>query len=300
MNILATPFNYYPNAAAGGEVYMHNLLKGLQRCGHNVKVICNTKDHYIYDGMMCIPQGKMEHIWVDNNDLFQWSDVVFSQLLGNPYGYNKSRQHKKPHVFFAHNTAKSYFIGDYVVYNSYHMASLGLFGAISTTLQPLVPMGTESKGKKVALINCNENKGAYQFFEMAKMLPRIDFVGYLGMYGKQICPPLHNIEWKPNGEIDWSEIGCLVVPSEKESWSQAATEAICHGVPVICSDLPGLRENLSYAGIYIDRNNISLYCEWILKCLRGDRNGLCMHRAKELDPEPRLKVFNEWLIDKIK
>lgn len=303
MKILITPFNWFPNSAGGGEWYLYRLTKHLIRLGHEVKCICYCEFPFIFDGIECFPQGDMQTLFMNNNDLFDWCDIVIGQLIGNPLQYNKCRQHNKPNIFIAHNFAKHYFITDRtsVVYNSHYMASLNLFDAPSTVLQPLVDYMDykPSTGNKIALINCNENKGGSLFAELAERMPDREFVGYEGMYGTQVKSPA--VTYYPNGVINWDDIGLLLVPSLTESWSQVATEAICCGVPVICSDLPGLRENLSICGTYIkERDDI---CGWMFAINRlmsdseyyNEVRKSSLYRARMLDPIPRMAAFNEWL-----
>lgn len=312
-NILVCAHNYFgaKHGSAGGEVYIHNLCKHLQRLGHEIKIMVYADLEYEYDGFKCYPMGTMGQIFLDNNELFSGCDIVFHQLIANSYAYNKCKQHNKPNIFFAHNFGKHYFLTDKskVVYNSNYMQSLGLFEAENTVLQPLInyhdyaPSPIE-KRRYIALINCNDNKGVNQFIQLSDMLPKYEFLGIKGNYGQQITPDKPNIRWCENGVIDWSEIKILLVPSETESWSQVATEAICNGILVICSDLPGLRENLSYAGIYIDRKDVNSYAA-IIEALMNDldyfklRQDRSIKRAIELDPFPRVKQFNEWLINQI-
>lgn len=292
--------------AAGGETYLYRLCQHLIKLGHEIKCIAQCDEPYEYGGIPVYPQGDMQRILIDNNDLFEWGDVVFTQLIGVNYCYNKVRQHKKPSVFFSHNQGRHYFLNpkQAVVYNSHAMGNL-YPDHISTVLQPLVDYRDykpSTGGKYIALINCCELKGVRQFIQLAEMLPQYQFLGIRGNYGTQITPEMPNVTWMDNGIIPWNDIKILLVPSEIESWSQAATEAICNGIPVICSDLPGIRENLEDCALYTDRNNIPLYAERI-KLLMHDSemydwySRLSVDRAKQLDPIPRVKEFNEWLIN---
>jgi len=247
----------------------------------------------------------MQLIFVNNNDLLEWCDVVFTQLIGCSYGYNKAKQHNKKMLFISHNYGKHYFLTDKtaVLYNSFAMQAANLYPDVpNTVLQPLVEyVGKHQNPTKIALINCNENKGVLQFIELAKMLPQYEFLGIKGGYGQQITPDVPNITWQEHGVIDWSCIRILLVPSVMESWSQVATEAICNGIPVICSDLAGLRENLKDCALYIKENNIPLYAEYIETLMSDNEiyewySQLSLDRAKELHPLPRVKAFNDWLI----
>lgn len=302
MNILLCPGNWYKSQLhGGGEVYLSRLIESLKAYGHSFKGICQTTESFTHNNIDFVPQGGMQNIWINNNELFQWSDIVFTQLQGNPYAYNKCIQHNKQMIFFAHNTAKSYFTNKStkVVYNSKAMADLNLFDCQYFIQQPIIPKGNISNGKKIALVNCNRLKGVELFNELAECMP-YQFLGIKGAYGEQILS--NAIEYKEHSEkIGWSDIKLLLVPSEIESWSQVASEAISHGIPVIASPLPGIKENLSYAGIYIDRNNISLYKETISWLMDNEhiylaQMELCLRRANEYNNS--LDNFNEWLINK--
>ena len=52
----------------------------------------------------------------------------------------------------------------------------------------------------------------------------------------------------------YARTGVLIQPSKYESYGKAACEAISCGIPVVCTDTPGLREALDYAGIFAERN----------------------------------------------
>jgi len=304
MKILITPYNWYDHPkAGGGEIYLNNLCQQLLSLGHEIKGIANCKEPFTHDGIDFVPQLGMEQIWTSNNDLLQWCDVVFTQLIGSSYGYNKCAQHKKPMFFFAHNTHLSYplNIQSKVVYNSHWMASLKLFpDCKSTVLQPIIPYAKPTQGTKIALINCNENKGAALFNDMAETLP-YQFLGIKGAYGEQILSDA--VEYHEYGDISWDQIKILLVPSEIESWSQVASEACIRGIPVICSDLPGLRENLSFAGIYLDRKDKQGWAhiiDWLMlsDVVYRKQSDLCLKRASEYNSD--ISAFNNWLIENTK
>lgn len=304
MNILITPHNWFgTSACAGGEWYLLRLCQSLQDKGHEIRAITPCDKLYAMHGIPVFPQGDLQNQWNSNPEHFEWADIIIHQLLGNAYGHNMARKYNKQDVLICHNTSRHYFTTNNtaIVYNSHALGNL-YPNNNSTVLQPLVDCRNfkRSRGRKIALINCNENKGVRQFIELAEMLPQYQFIGYKGGYGDQITPDIPNIEWRENGDIDWSEIGILLAPSETESWNQAATEAICCGIPVICSDLPGLRENLSYAGIYINKMYISLYAGTIIELMENKSSynyasERSILRSIELDPLPRIDEFNNWL-----
>jgi glycosyltransferase involved in cell wall biosynthesis len=146
--------------------------------------------------------------------------------------------------------------------------------------------------KYITLVNCVHNKGHVMFEGIAKQCPHRLFLGVYGGYGAQGRASIGNLHYKAyaagsmgtmgntsnsttgttgatgatgmttaNAGIGttnsamkeiYSQTRILLVPSISESWSLVAAEAQACGIPVICSDLPGIRENcgdtVQYAG----------------------------------------------------
>jgi len=94
----------------------------------------------------------------------------------------------------------------------------------------------------------------------------------------------------------------LIMPSTYESWGRTATEAMCSGIPIICTSTGGLVENCGKAGIYVERT-AEAYALAIEKLdaqklyLRKSKD--CRIRSHELDPVKELAQFNEWLKTKV-
>jgi hypothetical protein len=110
-------------------------------------------------------------------------------------------------------------------------------------------------GGCITLVNCNHNKGGDLLLQLATQMPNRKFLGVHGGYSGQIQQPsVHgNLKYMPfQSDMSqvWRQTGILIVPSKKESWSMVAGEAQLRGIPVICSDLPGLREHMSDTCIY--------------------------------------------------
>jgi glycosyltransferase involved in cell wall biosynthesis len=318
VKILLIPSNYKPFFNAGGETYLHAMAKGLQGYGHEVKAIVNYKEAYEYDGIECIPQGSLDEMWTGHKDLMNWCDAVVTQLIGTAYAYNKAHQFNKPLIFISHNEHRSYPINEvsnqntWVIYNSEYLKKVVNFPHKSIVFQPAIDfrnfkISPFSKRKYITLINCNANKGGNEFIRLAESLPQYQFLGIKGpkSYGEQLTAELPNLTYIENSRdiSEWmGQTKLLLAPSSMETYGQAATEAICMGIPVICSPLPGLKENLSHCGIYIDRKDVNLYAHTIQLLFEDEayyrlQSGLCLKRALELDPKPRFKELNNWLLN---
>jgi len=280
--IVICPYNWFhqheefASGIAGGEIYLSRLVNHLRK-NHEIRIIAGNKQPYIHDGIEIHPQGENIEIFTRNNEHFKWCDVVITQLIGTGYGFNKAKQHNKPLIFIAHNNSKMYAVrhcepgSAHIIYNSYQLRD-DLFSTFSqfngTVLHPMLPpVSGRSTGNKITLINCNHNKGGHIFAEIASRLPQYEFMGIFGGYGDQIEAHLPNMDYLPNG-IDMNTVYAntriLLVPSEFESFSQCAIEAMQYGIPVIAHPTQGIQENLSGSALYIDRNNITKYCETIV------------------------------------
>lgn len=318
MNIICCPYNYFHQPLAGGELYLTRLLNHLKKA-HNIRIICGTKEPYIHNGIECFSQGENVEMFIGNNEHFKWADVIITQLIGTAYGYNKMIQHKKPLIFIAHNNSKLYAVRHaqqhecHVVYNSYQLRDdlakdFGHFN--STVLHPLLPdVKKKSEGQYITLINCNHNKGGHIFAEIASRLPQFQFLGVFGGYGEQIEAHLPNVTYLPNGcdiEAVYKSTRVLLVPSEFESFSQCAIEAMQYGIPVIAHPCPGIKENLSEAGLFVDRNNIEKYCEVIVYLINNSQawqrqSEASLERVRVVKEKSKLELdrFDQW-ISKIK
>jgi glycosyltransferase involved in cell wall biosynthesis len=79
-----------------------------------------------------------------------------------------------------------------------------------------------------------------------------------------------------------------------------ATEAMCYGIPVICTETPGLKENCDKAGIYIkNRDDIKEWVNAICK-LDEEKNYKAASRkayirAKEQTSNDELETFEQWM-----
>lgn len=315
MKFLCGVFNWFgsdTSGISGGEIYLYNLIKYLQTQGHEFRMVTGSQIQYNHGGIECYPQGDGHDIFTNNNDNVQWCDVVLCQLMGTAWGYNKAIQHNKPIIWIAHNNSKSYAVRYAkecnVIYNSYQLrddleATFGHFN--STVLHPVITQYYGGNGNKITLINCSQNKGGHILGQIAERLPQYEFIGVYGGYQDQVECHLPNITYLPNG-ADMADVykqtKILIAPSEFESYSQCAAEALTAAIPVIAHATPGLKENLSYAGIFIDRNDIDKYVNQIVYLFNQQayirQSELSVIRAtacKEMN-NTELVNLNKWLL----
>lgn len=149
----------------------------------------------------------------------------------------------------------------------------------------------DSTGQCVTLVNLQDNKGVGTFYRLAERMGDTVFQGVIGTHGEQeIRTDLENLLIQPTTQdmrSVWRRSQVVLMPSEYESYGMVAAEACASGIPVIAHPTPGLVECLDFAGIFIDRDDITGY-ERALRLLLTDENhyeersALATLRAREL------------------
>jgi len=277
MRILLSVHLYFPGHKSGGERYLHNCAKYLQSKGHEVRVFLHqwfgvTKGSmYTYDGVEVFPPDCGHTVM---SELFLWSDLVCTHLDFAKWSIFKCKQLGKPCVFFVQNTSDYYtdVINSnnhtYVVYNAKHAMDELHYNRPSTILHPTIEfdkiVAKEKNPQYITLINLCKNKGVHVFNELAKRLPNHKFLGVRGSYMLQEYEDLPNVTYLQQTEdMQWvyGNTRILIVPSDYESFSMCAAEAMANEIPVICSPTPGLMENCQDAAIYVERGDVESVSE---------------------------------------
>lgn len=315
MNILASIHLYPPRHNCGAEYMIHWILKDLQAKGHQIKVLLHQANHYkiknnyVFDGIDVFPP--QENV-IDS--LMRWSHVVFTHLDYTRWTIGAAQVYKKPVFHLIHNSHKYPEIvnanaNQHIVYNSFWLKEKLNYEWPNFILTPPVDyriydLGIDPwKNEYITLINTNENKGGKIFEKIAEAMPNKRFLGVLGSYDKQVKGNLPNIKYVPNtSEIlqYYRQTRILLMPSEYESWGRTATEAMCSGIPVICSMAEGLKENCGNAGIYIkDRNDIKSWVNAINKLddkkAYEEASRKAKSRSRDHDPSKALDEFEKWV-----
>lgn len=318
MNILCSIHLYPPKHNCGAEYMLHNIVKHLQGKGHNVRVLLHQANHYkitnnyTWDGVDVFPPNANLI-----EGMFRWADAVFTHLDYTRWTIHTAKLYKKPVFHLIHNSHPYPEIIDaehqqHIIYNSEWLKDLLQYKFHSFVVTPPIDyrnydIGAPT-GDKITLINLNKNKGGEIFHEIAKALPHKQFLGVQGSYDPQLVQKLHNVTYvsnTPDIMNVYRQTRILLMPSEYESWGMVATEAMCSGIPVICTETPGLKENCGKAGIYVkDRNNIKAWVKAITE-LDDEKNYASASRkakarSREHDPRETLDKFECWFKEKVK
>jgi glycosyltransferase involved in cell wall biosynthesis len=270
MKILFYIHGYPPSHNAGAEWMAYDMIEYLKQW-HEIRVLTQLPDNTFQSG---VTVERCDVLSLKSE--FKQADAVFTHLDYTGKAHNICRVIGKHNLFaIVHNTHDNALMRRRpnqfnLVYNSHYTAGMDYPQRSMICRPPLVPerYQKEKTGERaITLVNCWPDKGGQVLVELARLMPERKFIGVLGGYGEQVKAVLPNLEYvanSPNIADVYARTEILIQPSKYESYGKAACEAISCGIPVICTDTPGLREALGYAGIFVPRV-AQAYKEAILK-----------------------------------
>jgi glycosyltransferase involved in cell wall biosynthesis len=318
MNIVAHVHTYPPVRNAGAEWMLHAMLKTMVAKGHRAKVLIDFEgstvgksfstnygryNQYVFEGVEVYDYRYFA------SQVYKGADVVITHLEKGSNSRNSAPKWAKkvgaPLVRVVHNERELQTYKatqentDLLIFNSkwiqeaYNATLTGGWNQI--VLYPPVDIDyykvDRTGADKITLINLNDNKGAYLFYNLARALGDRNFLGVKGGYDRQMIASFPNVEILENmADIRpvYARTRILLVPSLIETWGRVAVEAMCSGIPVIANETAGLREACGDAAVFLDRNKPE---DWIEEINKLDdakyyqkRSKLALKRAEELRP----------------
>jgi glycosyltransferase involved in cell wall biosynthesis len=312
----------------------HGLNKFLLSRGHECRVILQrySGTMYVYDGVEVFPS-------TGHLDAFRWADVICTHLDFTQDSIIRAMSVQKPLIHFVHNDIaySSIMAGirsQYIVYNSEWIKDAIGYKWPYTVLHPPCDRDhynvneTPEASEYITLVSLNERKGGYLFKKIAEAMPDRKFLGVVGSYDNsgpmkltqgqilEMMPP--NVTIVPNSPDILSvyrKTRLLLMPSDYESWGRTATEAMCNGIPVICTPTAGLKENCGEAARYVGEQipganpgeasvETGKVEDWVreIKYFDDPNNYrkyslLCRSRAAELDPVTELEALEKFILN---
>lgn len=262
MKILAVLQSYPPERFIGAELYDHALIKKILEDEENiVDIVTEDEESWSYDG-----------VEVNREQLEKKYDIILTHIDYRQKAYwwqrklNLTKSSKI--VGIMHNDSErtiNYaldFFWDGIILNSEYLGKRPYKATTKTVLIPPCPAPVTVKKSTKQFLTMQANttfaKGGVKYLEeVAKTNPDSKVLAQLGGWGGQMRSDVNNVVEESHAPIDsklWAKVETLILPSIKESWSMLASEAIAHGVPVVTfKDLPGVKENLKGAAVYVDR-----------------------------------------------
>lgn len=299
--IFAHVHAYVPDHNAGAETTLHDMLKYLVSLGWEANVVLkyrhlDTPTNYVIDGVNVIVPGDRKRPFLHN---LARADITISHLEQSRHTHELSNMYKIPSVHLVHNT-HPLTVGwmqkaDGLIINTEWISKeKGFVDSKKPTIiinPPVAPDEYKTiKGKSVTLVNLWEDKGAKVFYELAKRLPEVPFLGVKGGYGDQILEDLPNVtilEHTPDMKKVYGETKVILMPSKYESFGRVGVEAMASGIPTIAHPTPGLKESLGDSGTFVDRNNIDAWEKALRDILKPAKYGkvskLALARSEALE-----------------
>jgi hypothetical protein len=273
---------------------------------HLTQVPATGMHPWVIDGICVLPPGT----W----NVLPRPDAYVTHLENVPPVAASARGYGVPLIVVQHNTllravaeleAASPAL---TVLNSAWMAGrITPPGASVTVRPPVDPVAYRTEpGTAVTLINMAGCKGGELFWQLARAMPDVEFLGVQGAYGEQVTGPdglpnvtvLDQVDGRRMRDEVYARTRILLVPSDYESWGRVATEAMCSGIPVIAHRAEGaLAENLGDAAVWADRDDPQSWVRQIRRLAKPaawqKASAAGRDRFAELDPAGELKQWCE-------
>lgn len=250
-----------PQRFVGGELATLHLARFLQSRGHTVTVYAlRAPMGYVWNGLPVRP-------------LTDWrlipADVVLTHPDVGAFGWQAARFARCPVVAYVHNTSPRT-LRD-LRWRPPHLliANSPVTAAAADTpwavvCRPWVEPVTTSTGQRSAttVVNLNPDKGGLLVAQLAAMTPSWEWLAVAGGHGRQVEMPEHVqlLGQLPHLYPVWERTRLLLFPTRFESYGMTPLEAMTAGIPVVASDLPGVRDALGPAAVYLTGSTVG---EWL-------------------------------------
>lgn len=306
MRILAVTPLYPPRSLVGAWIATHQLNAWLVAAGHDVTVhafLASSRGWEVDGVRVTTPGDRLEPLELARN-----ADVVVGHCGDVGTAGRIAHAADRPLVQLYHGGHR---VPDpdarLVVFNSHASAAGVPWAGPSLVCRPWTDPAQHATtpGDRVTLVNCSRDKGVMTAWRAALALPHLAFLGVRGGHGQQIIPRAANFEVvHPVTDMRavWSRTRVLLMPSHREAWGMVGVEALASGIPVIASDLPGPRESLGDAAVFLPPHDHLAWTAEIERLQDPDEwataSAKALERSGQLaadDPRPRFAEALETL-----
>lgn len=221
----------------GADMYDQLLCEALQQRGHDCVILAQHTLTDNCNGVKIRPRS-------EGSTLIKWADVC----LCRPQELCRLPIKGRNVICVQHNTLPQKPLKDVkVVYVAQHLKASIAYDLPNMVLHPINRYKGTTRlagGKKIALVNCNRNKGGSELIQLAGVLPNMQFVG-VGGYGTQTRGKLPNLEYR-EPDLDLrkvlQDVGTVVSFSKTEGYPMLPMEVQSLGLPFFGSRIPGHME----------------------------------------------------------
>lgn len=309
MKVAAVTPLYPPVSRVGAWLATHQFLAHLAGLGHDVSVWAYLSNAFTphrskLDGVTVYGYGhSMDAATAEASE----ADVVLGHCGDNGQAVDMAAAAGKPLVQMYHGGHRGpSHRAALVIFNSESSKMSTRWDGPSIVCHPWTDPEAHrcDPGELVTIVNCSKDKGVLTALACAARRPEHRWLAVLGGHGEQVKIGRPNVSVIPPTQHMrrdvWPRTRILVMPSRRETWGMVGVEALASGIPVIASDLPGLRESLGHAAIYVSPNDTDRWVaaldhlhdpvEW------SKASTAALARSRELaadDPRPRFAAAIE-------
>lgn len=300
---IAAYLHYYPPLRyVGGELASAEFFEHLVGVGHKVDVYAKfVSTPYTRRGVRVMNSGFLGPVVARDYDLFVTHPEIRTEAM-------RLADQRVPYVAIVHNTSAE-------TLRSLERQAPDLTFANSEWTASKIPTSVENvhvvrplsfrreyghpPGEYVTMINLSVEKGVGMFSQLAQRHPLYNFIGVKGGYrtqteARELPPNVLVLEHTPNIEVAYRKTKVLLVPSLAEAYGMVVAEAMQYGIPVIASDLPGIREVGGDAPIYCAPEDYPAWSqsldllmgdpiEWAARSLRSTERGTYLYQRSRAD-----------------
>ena len=312
VRVLAFSHYYATHNRGGGEIMLHEIMKQFVKDGYEVDAVATSTEApvEVMDGVTVYHGAEYKDIDVTPYDM------VVTQFAESFRITPRAQKAGKKIIYIVHNTMQETnkylhtVKPDLAVFNTEWVKAHHKYNGNSVIVHPPVyrEHHATEKGDMITLVNLTPPKGSNMFYNMALRMPRTKFLGVEGGYWKDQQKYLRkpNITFQKNTnnmkEDVWARTKVLLMPSVYESYGMVGVEAMASGIPVVACPTPGLKESLSYAGIFPATTSIKDWKRELDKLMLDDvyykeRSELALKRSAEIDPRVELQLMSKRVKD---
>lgn len=113
----------------------------------------------------------------------------------------------------------------------------------------------------------SSNKFSSEYIKRITESERSTFDGILPEYASfDDCDNIKVLPSEDDPRVFYEQMKILLIPSQwEEAFGRVATEAMVNGIPVIASNVAGLKDSVGNGGILVEKDNVNKWVEEILK-----------------------------------
>lgn len=291
---------YKPYYNTGAILMTAEILEALVSDGHKVTVYSyNAEPEREENGVLIKHYDKL------NKPVIDPYDAVLTHPDLGPIGPKTVTERHAPLIGVVHNTAQAtldaverhHMRYSLMVYNSEATAKFfdEFPGIVVHSPLEVERYKVSRRGAKyITLINQSGAKGVELMWKLAWRMPEHKFLAVEGPYNRQHVrtdiPNITNMKFINHDDVSeiYAKTRVLLTPSSHESWGRVAAEAMCSGIPVVASDVAGLREALGPSGVCINRDDVDAWEKEVRDLMEDQsyyrvRSGEARSRAAEIE-----------------